>query len=151
MDVSGHALPFHVTVTRYSITHVIIETPRYGGTGGGVDWGAAEEHDIIGHGWVEIQSNAITIAVHPKGVIGMLEPKEKRTYRLAEITSWRTNGDSVTFGVGKLGLFATNGAEVAVHNCQVKCDDADAARRLTEEARSAGLSCEYEPPMHSGI
>jgi hypothetical protein len=140
-----------VAATPYSVTDVIIETPRYGGTAGGVDWGATQEHDIIGHGWAEVQGNAITIVVHPKGVVGMLEPKERRTYPLAEITSWRTNGDSIIFGVGKLGLFATNGAEAAIHNCQVKCGDAAAARKLTEEARSAGLSCENGPPMHSGI
>jgi hypothetical protein len=92
-----------VAATRYSITDVIIETPRYGGTARGVDWGATREHD----GWAEVQGNTVTIVVHPKGVVGMLEPKEKRTYPLAEISSWRTNGDSIIFGVGKLGLFAT--------------------------------------------
>ena len=140
-----------MAATRYSVTDVIIETPRYGGTAGGVDWGATQEHDIIGHGWAEVQGNAITIVVHPKGVVGMLEPKEKRRYPLAEITSWRTNGDSIIFGVGKLGLFATNGAEAAIHNCQVKCDDAAAARKLTEAACTSVLACDDVPPIHSGI
>jgi hypothetical protein len=144
------AIPFCVAAVRYSITDVMIETPRYGGTGGGVGWGATQEHDIIGHGWAEVQDDTITIAVHPKGVVGMLEPGEKRTYRLAEITSWRTNGKSIAFGVGKLGLFATNGAEAAIHNCQMKCGDADSARRLTDEARSAGLSRDNGPQKHSG-
>lgn len=63
-----------------------------------------EEHDIIGHGWAEIHDEAITIAVHVKGVVGMLEPKEKRTYPLANVTSWHTSGESIGFGVGNLGL-----------------------------------------------
>jgi hypothetical protein len=139
--------------TRYPITDVIIETPRYGGVGGGVDDGVSGEHDILGHGWAEIENSAITIAVHPRGALGMLEPKEKRTYPLADIASWRAAGESITFGVGKLGLFATNGAEAPVHNCQMKCGDADAAHELTAEARAAGLRSGggHQQPFHSGI
>lgn len=59
------------------------------------------EHDIIGHGWVEIENNTITVAVHPRGAGGMLEPKEKRTYPLTDITSWRASGCSITYGSGR--------------------------------------------------
>jgi hypothetical protein len=115
-----------------------------GGGGGG-------EHDIIGHGWAEIHDRSITIAVHLKGVTGMLEPKEKRTYALADITSWHTTGQSIGFGVGNLGLFATNGAEAPNHICEMKCADSAAARGLTAEARSAGLTVGIDKPFHSGI
>jgi hypothetical protein len=57
--------------TRYPITDITIETPRYSGGGRG------GEHDIIGHGWVEIHEHSIAIAVHLRGAVGMLEPKEK--------------------------------------------------------------------------
>ena len=67
----------------------------------------------------------------------MFEPKEKRTYPLADITAWHASGSSITFGVGKLGLFATDGAEAPVHNCEMKCEDANAAQQLTAEARAA--------------
>ena len=61
-------------VTRYAVTDVVIETPRYGGAEGVGGW----EHDVIGHGLVEIDGDAIVIAIHPRGVMGRLEPKEKR-------------------------------------------------------------------------
>lgn len=91
--------------TRYSVTDVVIETPRYGGVGGSVTSGAGGEHDILGHGWVEIEDGTMTIAVHPRGVVGMLEPKEWRTYLLDDITPWRAAGASVTFrrrGAGRI-------------------------------------------------
>jgi hypothetical protein len=47
----------------------------------------SEEHDIIGHGWAEVEGDSITIAVNRRRVVGMLEPKEKRTYLLADITA----------------------------------------------------------------
>jgi hypothetical protein len=100
---------------------------------------------------VEIDGNAITVSVHPRGVVGMLEPKEKRTYQLADITSWGATGASITFGVGKLGLFATDGAEAPVHICEMKCEDANAARQLTAEARAAGLNTGSAQSFHSGI
>jgi hypothetical protein len=110
-----------------------------------------EEHNIIGHGWAEIEDGSITVAVHPRGAVGMIEPKEKRTYPLADITSWVTSGESVTFGAGNRGGFATNGAEAPIHLCQMACDDADAAQRLTEEARAAGLRSGGGQPFHSGL
>lgn len=140
-----------MTATRYSVTDVIIETPRYGGAGGGVAEGANEEHDILGHGWVEIEGHAITLSVHPRGFARMLEPRETRTYPLADITAWRAAGASITFGVGKLGLFATDGAEAPVHNCEMKCEDDNAARRLTEDARAGGLNTGSGQSFHSGI
>jgi hypothetical protein len=136
-----------MTPTRYAITDVILETPRYGGTrgmGGG-------EHDIMGHGWAEVDGAAITVAVHPRGAVGMLEPKEKRTYPLADISSWKATGSSITFGVSRLGLFATNGAEAPVHICEMKCEDAKAAQQLTSEARAAGLTTRGSQAFHSGI
>ncbi len=140
-----------MTATRYPVTDVIIETPRYGGVGGSLAGRVSGEHDILGHGWVEIEGNAITVSVHPRGVVGMLEPKEKRTYQLADITSWGATGASVTFGVKKLGLFATDGAEAPVHICEMKCEDANAAQQLTAEARSAGLKTGRGQSFHSGI
>jgi hypothetical protein len=134
--------------TRYAVTNVIIETPRYGGASPMVSEG---EHDIIGHGWVEIEGAAITVAVHARGVVGMVGPKERRTYPLAEITSWRATGASITFGVSKLGLFATNGAEAPVHICEMHCADAEAAQQLTTVARAAGLTTGGGQPFHSGI
>jgi len=132
---------------RYVVTDVIIETPRYGGVGGV----AGGEHDILGHAWVEIDGNAITVAVHPRGMGGMLEPKEKRTYPLADISSWQAKGASITFGVSKLGLFATNGAEAPIHICEMKCRDANAAQQLTTEARASGLATGGGRSFHSGI
>jgi hypothetical protein len=140
-----------MTATRYPVVDIIIETPRYGGVGGGVGGGVSGEHDILGHGWVEIDGNAISVSVHPRGVVGMLEPKEKRMYPLADITSWGATGSSITFGVRKLGLFATDGAEAPVHICEMKCEDANAAQRLTAEARAAGLSAGSGQSFHSGI
>lgn len=134
--------------TRYAVTDVIIETPRYGGASPMVSGG---EHDIIGHGWAEIDGAAITIGVHARGVVGLVGPKERRTYLLAEITSWRATGASITFSVSKLGLFATNGAEAPVHICELQCADAQAAQQLTTEARAAGLSTGGGQPFHSGI
>jgi hypothetical protein len=116
-----------------------------------VSGGVSGEHDILGHGWVEIEGNAITVSVHPRGVAGMLQPQVKRTYPLADITSWGATGASITFGVGKLGLFATDGAEAPVHICEMKCEDANAAHQLTEEARSAGLNKGSGQSFHSGI
>jgi hypothetical protein len=134
--------------TRYAVTDVVIETPRYGGAEGVGGW----EHDIIGHGWAEINGDAIVIAIHPRGVMAKLEPKEKRTYSLADITSWEAKGTSIGFGVGNLGVFATNGAESPNHICQMQCVDADAARKLTEEARAGGMQRGKPPrPYHSGI
>src|ERR1039458_9505947 len=58
-----------------SITRVPREsTPRYGGVGGSVTGGVSQEHDIIGHGWVEIDNNAITVAVHPRVFAAPLNP-----------------------------------------------------------------------------
>jgi hypothetical protein len=136
-----------MTPTRYAITDVIIETPRYGGAGAL----SSGEHDILGKGWAEIDGAAITVAVHSRGVVGMLEPKEKRTYLLADISSWRANGSSITFGVSRLGLFASNGAEAPVHICEMKCENAEAAQQLTVEARAAGLATGGAQPFHSGI
>jgi hypothetical protein len=141
-----------MAATRYPVTDVIIETPRYGGTDSRVTGASInDEHDIIGHGWAEIEDGSITVAVHPRGAVGMIEPKERRTYPLADITSWGTSGDSITFGVGKIGVSATNGAEAPIHLCQMACDDADAAQRLTEEARAAGLRSGGGQPFHSGL
>jgi hypothetical protein len=78
-------------VKRYDVKNVVIETPLYGGHGGmsGVAArGVSGEQDILGHGWAEIEIDSITIAVKPRGMIATLEPKEKRTYVLADITSW---------------------------------------------------------------
>jgi hypothetical protein len=138
-----------MSARRYPITEVVIETPRYRGTPTGLSDGG--EHDIIGHGWAEIDGDSITIAVHPRGVAGLLEPKQKRTYLLADISSWHTTGNAVGFGVGKIGLFATNGAEAPIHVCEMKCDDADAARQLSADAMAAGLSTGSAQPFHSGI
>ncbi len=147
----GSGTVLAMTATRYPVTDVIIETTRYGGVGGRVADGVSEEHDILGHGWVEIENRAVTVSVRPRGIAGVLEPREKRTDPLAEITAWRAAGASINFGVGKIGLFATNGAEAPVHNCEMKCEDADAARRLTEEARAAGLNMGSGRTFHSGI
>jgi hypothetical protein len=136
-----------MTATRYPVTNVIIETPRYAGVGGSVAGGASGEHDILGHGHVAIDDNAI----HPRGIASVLEPKEKRTYPLADITVWHAAGASITFGVGHLGLFATDGAEAPVHNCEMKCEDANAAQQLTAEARAAGLKTGGGQSFHSGI
>jgi hypothetical protein len=140
-----------MTSTPYPVTDVIIETPRYGGVGGTVADEASGEHDLLGHGHAVIDGNAITVSVHPRGIASVLLPKEKRTYQLADITAWHTAGASITFGVGKLGLFATNGAEAPVHNCEMKCEDADAAQQLTAEARAAGLKTGEGQSFHSGI
>jgi hypothetical protein len=140
-----------MTATRYPVTDVMIETPRYGGVGGSVAAGASREHDILGHGFVEIDDNAITVSVHPRGIASVLEPKEQRTYPLADITAWHASGASITFGVGELGLFATNGAQAPVHNCEMKCQDANAAEQLTAEARAAGLKTGGGQSFHSGI
>jgi hypothetical protein len=143
-----------MTEDRYPVTEVIIETPGYGGHGsmtGVVPRGTSGEHDILGHGWAEIQDNSITVSVHPRGIVGRLGPSEKRTYPLTEITSWGVAGASITFGVGKMGLIATNGAEAPIHNCQMKCEDAVAAQQLTEEARTAGLRTGSSQSFHSGI
>jgi hypothetical protein len=137
--------------TRYLVTDIIIETPSYGGAGGRGGASSGVEHDIIGHGWAEIDNGSITIAVHPRGAFGLLEPKEKRTYALADITAWRATGESVTFGVGRIGLFATNGAEAPVHNCSMKCEDGNTAQQLTAQARDAGLAGGGGRPFHSGI
>jgi hypothetical protein len=94
------------------------------------------EHDIMVNGWAEVDGGSITIAVHPQGAVDMLEPKEKRTYPLADVTGWHANGASVAFGVGRrLGLFATNGAEAPVHSCEMKCEVDNAAQQLTAGAR----------------
>jgi hypothetical protein len=137
--------------TRYPVTDVTIETPRYRGVGGIGTHRSEPEHDIIGHGWVEIENGSITVAVHPRGAVGMLEPKEKRTYSLADITAWGANEESITFGVGQIGLFATNGAEAPVHNCELKCENATTAEQLTAEGRAAGLRIGGGQPFHSGI
>ena len=136
-----------MTPTRYAVTDVVMESPRYGGAGAM----SSGEHDILGHGWAEIDGSAITVAVHPRGVVGALEPKEKRTYPLADISSWGASGSSITLGVSKLGLFASNGAEAPVHICEMKCENAEAAQRLTTEARAAGLTTRGGQPFHSGI
>lgn len=47
---------------RHPVTDVVIETERYTGGRG--------QHDIIGHGWAEIDENSITIPVHPRSLIG---------------------------------------------------------------------------------
>jgi hypothetical protein len=140
-----------VTTTRFAVSDVVIETPRYGGAGGGVTGGPGGEHDIIGHGWAYIEDSSITIAVHPHGVVGMLEPKEKRTYALADVVSWHATGESIGIGVGKLGLFATNGADAPIHICQMKCEDANAAAQLTKVAKAAGLLIGREQHFHGGI
>jgi hypothetical protein len=57
-----------MTADRYPVTEVIIETPRYGGHGGMtgvVPSSTSGEHDILGHGWADIQENSITVSVHP--------------------------------------------------------------------------------------
>jgi hypothetical protein len=140
-----------MAATRYPVTDVIIETPRYGGVGGSVAGGTRGEHDILGHGYLQIGDNSITVSVHPRGIASVLEPKEKRTYPLADITAWHASGASISFGVGKLGLFATDGAEAPIHNCQMKCEDANAAQQLTAEARAAGLKTGGGQSFHSGI
>jgi len=140
-----------VTATRYPVTDVIIETPRYGGLGGSITGDVSAEHDILGQGWVEIEDNAITVSVHPRGVARLLEPPVKRTYPLTDITSWGATGASLTFGVGKLGLFATDGAEAPVHICEMTCEDANAAHQLTAEARAGGLHTGTTQSFHSGI
>jgi hypothetical protein len=139
---------------RYEVKDVVLESPLYGGQGGmtGVAArGVSGEDDILGHGWAAIEDNSITIAVQPRGVVAMLGPKEKRTYVLADIASWDVNGPSIAFGVGSQGLFATNGAEAPNHICQMECENADAARQLTEQARVVGLRTGSGPAFHSGI
>lgn len=53
--------------------------------------------------------------------------------------------------LGILAFFATNGAEAPNHICEMKCADANAARDLTAEARSAGLTIGIDKHFHSGI
>lgn len=51
---------------RHPVTDVVIETERHAGGRG--------QHDIIGHGWAEIDENSITIAMHTDGLNGGVKP-----------------------------------------------------------------------------
>jgi hypothetical protein len=68
-----------VSGIRYNVTDVVIETPRYPASGV-MGMAVGPEHDLIGHGWVEVDQDYLVVAIQPDGIIGHLEPKEKRRY-----------------------------------------------------------------------
>jgi hypothetical protein len=135
---------------RYEVTDVIVETPRYNdGVGAGMAIGP--EHDLLGHGWLEVDGGALVVAIRPDGIVGNLEPKEKRRYELTEIRGWHITGALLEFSVGSIGLFATNGAEAPVHQGRARLASEDDARSLTQDARDGGLNPPKQPPRHSGV
>jgi hypothetical protein len=136
--------------TRYKVTDVIIETPRYSpGSTLGVSVGP--EHDLIGHGWVEIEEGSLVVAIQPDGIVGYLEPKEKRRYELSQFTGWRVSGEHLEFSVGSVGGFATDGAQAPVHQGRCRLESQQEAEELTREARANGMEPPNRPPQHSGI
>lgn len=132
---------------RYEVTDVIVETPRYSGT----VFGPNHEHDLLGHGWIEVDQGSLIVATRPDGIVGHLEPKEKRSYDLAAIRAWRITGTLLEFTVGSIGLFATNGAEAPVHQGRARFSSEQDAQALTNEAQEAGMTPPKQPPRHSGI
>lgn len=148
------------------MTEVVFETPRYGPSRRGIpsvtptpatgiatgpsDAGIQGEHDLIGEGWIEIDGGEMKVAIRPKGLIGHLEPKEKRSYSLSGAVSWHVQGDIIEVSFGEAGQVASNGATAPSHLGKFRCTDAEAARNLTTAARAAGAPM-MEPPRHSGI
>lgn len=135
---------------RYEVTDVIIETPRYPASGV-MGMAVGPEHDLIGRGWVEVDEGSLVVAIRPHGMVGHLEPKEKRRYELSQITGWRVSGTHLEFSVGSIGGFATNGAQAPVHQGQCQLASRQDADNLTQEARANGMEPPSRPPQHSGI
>jgi hypothetical protein len=108
------------------------------------------EHDLMGDGWVELDGGQLIVAIRPKGLAGHFQPKEKRSYELAQVASWRTNGDLVEVSFGEVGPVATTGATAPSHLGKFRCTDADEAKNLTDAARAGGARMS-QPPTHSGI
>ena len=129
---------------------MIIETPRYGG-GAAMGVAAGPEHDLIGHGWVEIVEGFLVVAIHSDGIVGHLEPKEKRRYELSQFTGWRVAGAHLEFSLGSIGGFATDGAQAPVHQGQCELASEQDATELTKEARANGMEPPSRPPKHSGV
>jgi hypothetical protein len=154
-----------VAGSRYEVSDVIFESPRYiqipGGIGvtptsatGPIYAGPAThgpgEHDMIGSGWVEIADGVLTVAVQPKGIAGHLEPKEKRSYQLSSVSGWNISGNAIEVSFGSAGPVTSTGADAPAHLGSMKCVSAHAAQALTAEARACGLVLQ-QPPRHSGI
>jgi hypothetical protein len=135
---------------RHQVKNVIIETPRYG-AGGVMGMAAGPEHDLIGHGWVEIADGSLVVAIQSDGIVGHLEPKEKRRYELSQFTGWRVSGAHLEFSVGSIGGFATDGAQAPVHQGRCQFASQQEAEELTQEARANGMKPPSRPPQHSGL
>lgn len=152
--------------TRYEVTDVVFETPRYLQVPGGLDpaptpatgppysgstlYGAEGEHDLVGSGWVEIADGVLTVAIRPAGILGHFEPREKRSYRLSSVTGWHVSGNVVEVTFGTAGPVAADGADAPAHLGTVKCASVEAAEALTAEARACGVA-PRQPPRHSGL
>jgi hypothetical protein len=132
------------------VTDVIVETPRYNdGISGGIAIGP--EHDLIGLGWIEIDAGSLVVSIRPDGIVGHLEPKEKRRYDLGKMRGWRITGNLLEFSVGSIGGFATNGAEAPVHQGRARLSTEQEAEALTKEALEGGMTPPSQSPHHSGI
>ena len=134
----GKATLWFVT-TRYALKSVLIELPRYDGTGENIP-APRRENEIEGRGWAEIDGSTVIISLHPDGRATAAEPGENHRYLLADITSWYQAGASVAFGVSKAGPFDSYAARSRNHGCSMRCKNAKAAEHLTAEARAAGLT-----------
>jgi hypothetical protein len=155
-----------VTGSRYDVTDVIFETPRYlqvpGGIGvtptsatGPIYVGTGSqvgsvERDLIGSGWAEITEGTLTVAIRPDGIVGHFEPKEKRSYPLASVSGWQVSGEVIEVTFGTAGPVASTEADAPAHLGTMKCASAEAASALTAEARASGLALQ-QAPRHSGI
>jgi hypothetical protein len=105
--------------------------------------GAVEgEHDLLGDGWVEIDDGELRVAIRPQGLVGHLEPREKRSYPLNQVGGWHTSGDLVEVRFGD--------ATFPSHLGKFRCANAEEAADLTAMAHAAGVH-PSQPPRHSGI
>jgi hypothetical protein len=97
-----------------------------------------------------VVDDSLVVAIRPRGLIGHIEPKEKRSYVLATVASWHVEGDVIEVAFGSVGQVASNGTEGPAHLGRFRLADSDAADALTSEARAAGMSPTH-PLGHSGI
>jgi hypothetical protein len=159
-------LRLNMAGSRYPITDAVFETPRYGPrprgsvtpipVTGPTPHAAAMatpqtgEHDLLGDGWVEVVDGSLLVAIRPRGIVGHIEPKEKRSYELSSVVDWHVSANVIEVTFGSVGQVASNGAEGAAHLGKFKLSDREAAAALTAEANAAGMS-PRQRPTHSGI
>jgi hypothetical protein len=121
----------------------------WGGAGGQAVPAELGEHDLIGHGWVQVGSELV-VAIRSRGVVGHLERHEKRTYSLSQVTAWRATGSVIEVTFRASEPHGLTGDLRPRHLGWFRCADAEGAADLTAQARVAGMSIS-ESPRHSGI